>query len=673
MPRCTMSEPPSHSSSRYLPRRTSRFTSRPTTRRAKFRGTRRRRLGLRTATPVMVLPSTKGSMPRRVISTSGSSGIEALIVLSGPGNIPKLALHDSRHLRMSNPTGFLLVPFGALRMLAAIALIAGCAASPPQPPAAGEEAQDESDADAPAAEALAGAAEPEDRSAFPKQELDKDILYEFLLAEIARQRGNLGLSAQAYVDLAKRTRDPRIARRATEVALYARMNGAAIDAARIWHETEPGSARPLQALGGLLVAAGRYDEALPSLKKLLASSAADPTSGFTQLTRTLANAQDKQAALKLVRSLAADYPKLAQAHFALAQAAVNAGEDRTALDEARRAGQLRPDWEAAALLEAQLLQKVSVDQAASLLAAFLEQYPAARETRLAYARMLVAQKRFAEARAEFQKLMAGTPDSTDMAFAVALLSLQLKDYDSAERYLRGLLDGQYRDKDGVRLYLGQVAEERKNLPEALRWYGEVGEGEQYVQAQIRYSQVLARQGKLDEARLLRDANQPKTAFDLVGQALDRVPNNPELLYDYAMLAEKIERVDILEASLRKLIAIRPEHAHAYNALGYSLADRNQRLPEARELIEKALQLAPEDSFIIDSMGWVLYRMGNLKDSLGYLRRAFAGRPDPEIAAHLGEVLWAMGARAEAERVWGDATRESPDNETLANTIRRLKR
>ncbi|HMG60689.1 MAG TPA: tetratricopeptide repeat protein, partial [Burkholderiales bacterium] len=198
-------------------------------------------------------------------------------------------------------------------------------------------------------------------------------------------------------------------------------------------------------------------------------------------------------------------------------------------------------------------------------------------------------------------------------------------------------------------------------------------------ARVRLQQAAAKNSQqrvqliLAEAQLLRDANQPKTAFDLVGQALDRVPNNPELLYDYAMLAEKIERVDILEASLRKLIEIRPEHAHAYNALGYSLADRNQRLPEARELIEKALQLAPDDSFIIDSMGWVLYRMGNLKDSVGYLRRAFAGRPDAEIAAHLGEVLWALGERAEAERVWGDAARESPDNETLANTIKRLKR
>jgi tetratricopeptide (TPR) repeat protein len=387
---------------------------------------------------------------------------------------------------------------------------------------------------------------------------------------------------------------------------------------------------------------------------------------------------------------------LPEAHYAVAQSAAGAGEDRVALEEVRRARQLRPDWEAAVLLESQLLQKVSPDQAASVLADFLQRYPAARETRLAYARLLVTQKRFPEARAEFQRLTAGAPDNTEMRFAVALLSLQLKDYDAAESQLTGLLASTHRDKDGVRMYLGQIAEERKNLPEALRRYGEVGEGEHYVQAQIRYAQVLARQGKLDaarahlqeaaaknsqqrvvlilaEAQILREAGRPKEAFDLVGQALERMPNNPELLYDYAMLAEKVERVDILEASLRKLIEIRPEHAHAYNALGYSFADRNMRLPEARQLIEKALELAPDDFFIIDSMGWVLYRMGNYRDALGYLRRAFAGRPDPEIAAHLGEVLWVLGERDEAERVWNDANRASPDNETLVNTIKRLKR
>src|SRR5499427_4325132 len=578
---------------------------------------------------------------------------------------------------------------------AALALLAACSTNPPQASVAPEEAQDESDDQGPG-DVQAIAPEPEDRSVYPNQDLTENLLYEYLLAEIAGQRGNVALSAQAYVDLAKRTRDPRIARRATEIALYARMNNAAIEAATIWHEADPTSTRALQALAGMLVSVGRYDEALPRLKELLAGSASDTASGFTQLTRTLASAQDKLAALRLTQSLAADYPKLPEAHYAVARVAVAAGDDRTALDAAREARQLRPDWEAAALLEAQIVQKTSVDQASALLADYVQKYPPAREARLAYARILVAQKRYKEARAEFEKLMTAMPDSTDMAFAVALLSIQLKDYDSAEKYLRNLLASPYRDKDGVRLYLGQVAEERKDLPGALKWYGDVGEGEQYVSAQIRYAQVLAKQGKLGDARarleqaavkstdqrvqlilaeaqILRDANQSKAAFDLVGQALDRVPNNPDLLYDYAMLAEKIERPDILESSLRKLIEIRPEHAHAYNALGYSLAERNERLPEAQELIEKALKLAPDDSFIIDSMGWVLYRRGRLKDSLAYLRRAYAGRPDPEIAAHLGEVLWALGERSEAERVWGDAAKESPDNETLTSTIKRLKR
>jgi tetratricopeptide (TPR) repeat protein len=578
---------------------------------------------------------------------------------------------------------------------AALALLSACASNPQSPGAPEEEGAQDSDSDL-NGDIPAIASEPEDRSAYPNQDLTENLLYEYLLAEISVQRGNVALAAQAYVDLAKRTRDPRIARRATEVALYARMNNAAIEAATIWHETDPASTRALEALAGMLVSVGRYDEALPRLKELLGSSGGDPGSRIALLPRMLANAQDKRAALRLTQSLAAEYPKVPEAHYAVARMAASAGEDRIALDEIRAARQLRPDWEAAVLLEAQLLQKTSVDQAAAVLADYLQKYSPAREARLAYARTLVAQKRFGEARAEFQKLMTGLPDSTEMAFAVALLSLQLKDYDSAERYLKGLLSSPYRDKDGVRLYLGQVAEERKDLPEALKWYGEVGAGEQYVQAQIRYAQVLAKQGKLDEARahlqqaaaknseqriqlvlaeaqLLRDANQPKAAFDLVGQALDRTPNNPDLLYDYAMLAEKIERVDVLESSLRKLIELRPEHAHAYNALGYSLADRNERLPEAQELIEKALKLAPDDSFIIDSMGWVLYRRGKLKDSLAYLRRAYAGRPDPEIAAHLGEVLWALGERSEAERVWGDAAKQSPDNETLTNTIKRLKR
>lgn len=529
----------------------------------------------------------------------------------------------------------------------------------------------------------------------PSQPLTETILYEFLIAEIAGQRGNIGLSAQAYVDLAKRTRDPRVARRATEIAIFARMGGAAVEAARVWHESDPGSTRALQALIGLLISGNRFDEARPYLKAMLAAEGAEPNESFNQLGRTLANVADKGAGLALLRELAGDYPKLLSARLAVAQAALAGGDDAIALSEIRRARELRPESEAAVLLEAQVVQRRSNSEALQILQSYLGRYPGSREVRLNLARALVTEKRFGEARTEFQRLIAAFPDNTEVVFAVALLSLQLNDYALAEANFKRLLDMDFRDHNLVRLYLGQIAEDQKRLPEALDWYKRVERGEQYLNARIRYAQILSRQGQLNaardwlqasavssnsqrvqlvlaEAQLLRDAGQTKPAFDLVGDALDRLPDNPELLYDYAMLAERIERVDLLESSLRKLISLRPDHAHAYNALGYSLADRNLRLPEARELIEKALKLAPEDAFIVDSMGWVLYRQGALDESLKYLRRAFNARQDPEIAAHLAEVLWKSGERAEAERVLKDASDKNPDNEILSNTAKRLK-
>lgn len=590
-------------------------------------------------------------------------------------------------------------------MLAAVAL-AGCAqqaqrgeAPQPAPQTASQAApQTAAAVTEPVAQPPPSLPAREPEPELPIQELSDTVLYEFLLAEIAAQRGNVGLAAQAYADLAKRTRDPRIARRATEIAVFARMGNAAIESARVWHETEPNSQRPLQALSGLLVSAGRFDEALPYARKLLAAAGGGTGEGFMQLNRTLASAKDKPAALVMVQRLAEDYPQLAQARYALAQAAAAADQRELALKEIRRAQELKPDWEAAVLLEAQLLQSGSSSGTAAIerLSRYLQRYPNSREVRLAYARVLVAERRYAEARSEFQKLLADFPANTEVIHAVALLSLQLSDYGPAESNLKRLLELDYADKATVRLYLGQIAEEQKNYPEALRRYGEVGHGEQYLPAQIRYAQVLARQGRLAEARvhlqqlnpsgnqqrvqlvlaeaqILRDANQYGEAFALVERALKGLPENPDLLYDYAMLAEKIERFDVLESSLRKLIGLRPDHAHAYNALGYTLADRNLRLAEARELIEKALKLAPEDFFIIDSMGWVLYRLGNIEESLKYLERAFAGRADPEIAAHLGEVLWASGKRAEAEKILGDAAQKHPNNETLNNVIQRLKR
>ena len=542
---------------------------------------------------------------------------------------------------------------------------------------------------------LAGCAALAQTKDIPSGDLNEPILYEFLLGEIALQRGDHRLAAQTFLDLARRTRDPRVARRAVEVANQGRDQALALEAARSWHELDPGSSQALQVVAALLVANKRVDEAVPFFEKLLASDGVNPENGFMQLNRLLAGNPDRAANLRVVRRLAEKFPKLAQAQFALAQAAALAGDDEAAVAAVRRASALRPDWDLAALLEAQILQRRSPSAAAKVLGDFVAKNPNSREARLSYARLLVLDKRLPEARKQFEAVLAANPGNTEVIYAVGLLAFQLKDFEVAEENMKRLLSLHYRDADGVRYVLGQIAEEQKQWPQAVQWYEKIGEGEHQLPARMRTANAIAKQGKLDEARsylrrvaadnpedgvqltvaeaqLLREANRNQEAFQLLSEALKKDPEQPELLYDYALTAEKLDRFDILESNLRKLIEVRPEHAHAYNALGYSFAERNMRLPEARKLIERALELAPDDYFIMDSMGWVLYREGDLKGAAEHLRRAYNGRPDAEIGAHLGEVLWMIGERDEANRVWQESLKASPDNETLQKTIKRLR-
>jgi Flp pilus assembly protein TadD len=530
----------------------------------------------------------------------------------------------------------------------------------------------------------------------PSSDLSEPMLYEFLLGEIALQRGDAALAAQTYLDLARRTRDPRVARRAVEVANQANLPQLAVEAAKTWHELDPGSSHALQVVAAVLIADRKVDEALPYLEKLLASSGVNLENGFMQLNRLLAGNPDKAANLRVVRKLASQHPQLAQAHFAVAQAAAAANDEAGALESIRRAAKLRPDWELAALLEAQIVQKRSPAMAAKVLGDFVERNPDSREARLNYARALVLDKRMPEARAQFEAVLAANPGNPEVIYAVGLLAFQLKDYPVAEQNMKRLLGMNYRDANAVRYLLGQIAEDQKRWPQAIDWYQSIEEGEHVLPARMRTAGAIAKQGRLDEARaflrkaaaehpgeqaqltvaeaqLLREAQLHQDAFQLLSEALQKEPDQPELLYDVALTAEKLERFDVLEANLRKLMQVRPDHAHAYNALGYSFADRNTRLPEARKLIERALELSPDDAFIIDSLGWVLYRQGDLKGAAEQLRRAYSGRPDAEIGAHLGEVLWVMGERDEADRVWQESLKASPDNETLQKTIKRLKR
>jgi tetratricopeptide (TPR) repeat protein len=541
-----------------------------------------------------------------------------------------------------------------------------------------------------AAEAL-GATAP---SKLPPNELSRETLYKFLLAEVAAQRGNLRLAARAYLEIAQATRDPRIARRATELASSGRFNDLALDAAGLWVDIEPASSPARQSLVNALVGGNRLTEAKPYLKKLLSGDPARVGATFMQITGLLSRHQDKSAALALTRDLAAPYPAVPEAHFAVAQMAAAAGKFDVAGAALKQCLKLRPSFEPAALLNAQTLARESNAKAIEFLAAWVAANPQAREARLIYARLLVADKRTEEARAEFGKLEQESPNNPELVVTIGLLSLQLNDLDTAQERFKRAIDLNYRDPDTLRFYLGQIAEERKRVDEALGWYAQVEEGEQQVSAAARYAAILARQNKLSEARLylksitvrtpqqrvqlvqaeaqvLRDAKAYREAFDVLGAALEREPDNADLLYDSAMAAERLDDLGEVESRLKRLIALKPDHAQAFNALGYTFADRNLRLPEARDYIQKALDLAPEDPFILDSMGWVHFRMGNPDKGLDYLQRAYARRPDPEIAAHIGEVLWALGRRKEAEKTWREALQANPASEELQAVMRKF--
>lgn len=529
----------------------------------------------------------------------------------------------------------------------------------------------------------------------PRLELTPKLLYQFLLAEIAGARSNVNLAVGTYLELARTTRDPRIAKRAAEMAMYSRQPDAALEAGRIWVEADSEAPQARQILAGLLLSLQRPEEAAVHLAKML--SLDNSADGLLRVSRVISRFSDKATALRLIEQLTSPYENLAEAQFTRAQAAANAGEEARALVAIERAQALKPEWEQAVLFKAQLQQRQSSKLAMETLRLFLVDYPKAHDVRFAYARTLVGDKRYEEARREFATLLERSPDEPEALYALGLLSMQLNDFAAAENHFKRLLEHGVGDPNPPHYYLGQVAENTKRPEEAILWYGKVAAGEQFLQSRLRMATLQAQQGRIDEGRstlqqartqsqlsqgdrvilqiaeaqLLSGAGRNDAAMDLLDVQLAAQPDDSELLYESAMLAEKLGRNDILERNLLKLIQLKPDHAHAYNALGYSLADRGVRLDEAQRLIEKALELAPDDPFILDSKGWLLYRRGDQKSAFDFLNKALSIRPDPEIAAHLGEVLWTMGRRDEALKTWNDAAKAYPANAALTATIKKF--
>jgi tetratricopeptide (TPR) repeat protein len=535
----------------------------------------------------------------------------------------------------------------------------------------------------------------------PNVALTSDLLYKLMKAEIEFRKGNWQAPYLAMMTAAQQTRDPRLAQRATEMALSSKQGEQTLAAIRLWRELAPDSEEADQYYLGFVILSDNLAEAEPIFRQRLAAAApAERGLAMFHVQQFLARAKDKAAASAMTERLMAPYAGTMEAHIVLAQSAFARGAADVAVKEARAALALKPDSEIAVLTLAQVTEDEA--GAAAVLAQFLAANPAAREVRAAHARVLVSRKQYEPARQEFLALLKGQPDNLGTLYALGIMSLQLNDQAGAERYLVRFTDvladnpDEERDASKVFVILSQLSEERGDLQGAMKWLDKVeqGEGAGWFNAQLKRAQLVGKQGDIDGARkllsslpaaqpaeqaqvlltegqILRDAGRQDQAYTLMQAAVAKFPANADLLYDFALLAEKTGHLDVMETSLRTVMQQVPDNHHAYNALGYSLAERNVRLQEALELIDKALKLAPGDPFIMDSMGWVQFRLGNLSAAETQLRQAYALRSDPEIAVHLGEVLWQKGQKADAQKLWREARAKDPKNDTLKNTLARL--
>jgi tetratricopeptide (TPR) repeat protein len=423
-------------------------------------------------------------------------------------------------------------------------------------------------------------------------------VYQVLLGEIALRRGDGDVAFAAWRDLAVKSEEPYALRRAIEIAVNAQRFDLALPLSARWQELEP---------------------------------------------------------------------DVAEAHYTYGLTAERAGKLSDALIAADKARQLRPTWAQPWILAAQI-RAANKDMAGAveLMREFVQkhagtekEHPGNLESRQYLARLLVNSGQFLEARSLFRALSQEWPDSPDLHYPVAILSLQMNDIPAAKVELESLLKLPLAEPNTAHYFLGQIAEQERDHRTALTHFEAVRKGEYWLSARLR------------SIRLLKELRQEPQALDELEHLLKAMPDNAELLYETALLAEKSGHLDRMERHLRYLLKLQPENALALNALGYSLADHRTKLPEAQVLVSKALSLNPDDPFIMDSMGWVLFRLGNLEGAHDYLSKAYQQKDDPEIAAHLGEVLWSLNRKDEARNVWQSALLKTPNNDQLRNTIERF--
>jgi tetratricopeptide (TPR) repeat protein len=520
----------------------------------------------------------------------------------------------------------------------------------------------------------------------PRSELLSDMVYGVLAADIASQRGDYAEARKHYLYAAKVGRNADLAELATKAALAADDKEAAAEAVDFWLQLVPDHAGALQIAALLAAEAESRELAVSYLGKAVTSVRERGGEGYIAVARLLAKINRPELRVDLMRRLAADAQDDAEAMFALALVETGSANHAQAEAAVRRVLTLRPDWnQARVLLVRSLGAQDRHDDARRVLERFLKDAPEDDQLRAAYARLLVDQSQYQAARTQFRRLLKSQPEDPDTLFALAILDIQLGEKDGAEDYLRRLYrSGSHRNDAAY--YLGQLLEEKGEWEQALGWYSKV-EGSHRFDARVRIARIYAERGELARAReqirqlrggedvdesrlylveaeLLSELKEYAAAVAVLDEALENDPDNHDLLYTRALAAVHIDRIDILEQDLNRILSQDPNHADALNALGYTLADLTDRYAEALVYIQRALELKPDNAAVLDSMGWVQYRLGNRQEALRYLWRAMEALPDAEIAAHLTEVLWEEGEHPRARQVWREAMEADPGSEFL---------
>ncbi|MDQ7746749.1 tetratricopeptide repeat protein [Hydrogenophaga pseudoflava] len=541
--------------------------------------------------------------------------------------------------------------------------------------------------------------------------LSAPLFYQLLLGELNVSSGEPGTGYSLVLDAARKQNDPDLFRRAVEIALQARSGDAALAAARAWSQAIPVSPEADRFELEILLALNRVGETGPVLRRLLDQApAAARNDAINGIPRIYGRVTDKAAALQVVRDALAPIIKqgthAAAAWTTIGFLELGSNQLPQALASARNGHAADQASPFPALLALDLMERGQTAAEAVVRGQLKASPPVAGSpapVSLGYARILFDLQRNAEARSLLESLTRLQPEAMEPWLLLATLQVQDKRLPAATQSLQTYmgLARQVGDERAARgltqayLLMAQIAEQQRDFQAASAWLDRIENADDIMAAQMRRASLLAHQGQMNrarallrnhperrpedarlkfvaEAQLLRDFKQWQQAFDVYGEAVTRFPKDSDLIYDQAMMAEKLNRIDDMERLFRQVIELKPDHHHAYNALGYSLADRGLRLAEARQLIEKAVSMAPDDAYIQDSLGWVEFRNGNIPRAVQILQAAYEKRPDAEIAAHLGEVLWVSGDKDRALKIWREGLLLASDNETLQGTLQRLR-